>query len=166
MRSSDGRGHVLLDRRRRRSRPVNAGKRYHQPMIQLFELFALLSDDVPDFASVFGGEFHTQVAGVAESCYSFEQLGFGKGFGKSKECGPDGGGEVHLLGEPDSGIVLDDSDRFVHTSSKVESVPIQKVGTEVVYCSDAVFDRLTKNKIVSLNVLQGLSRNWDSPRRS
>ena len=118
---------VLLDRRRVRG-PMHARERDDEAMIELLELRGLLADDVADLAAVLGGQEHAHVARVRESGDALEELALGKLLGEREERGADCGCEVDLLGEADAGIVLDDSDGFMHPPREIEGLPVKEVG--------------------------------------
>ena len=52
-----------------------------------------------------------------------------------------------MLSESNPWVVFDYPDRFVHPAGKVESVPVQEVGAEIIDRRYAVLDRLPRNEV-------------------
>lgn len=84
-------------------------KTLQQPSIQAPKTLQLGFDDIPHFERVLP-DLHAEIAAVGETGNLFVELDFGEGLGEEEEGGAEGGGEVDLVGKPDSGIVVEDAD--------------------------------------------------------
>ena len=123
-------------------RPVHAGERDDQPVVELLELRALRTHDVADLTPVLRGQQHAHVAGVAQRGDAREELALRERFWQGEQRGAHRGGEVHLLRESYARVVLDDPDGLVHAPGEVERPPVEQVRAEVVHRRHAILDRL------------------------
>ena len=98
---------------------MDSGKAHHQAMVQLFELWTLLANDIANLASIFSWKNHARITCVAYACYAFEKLFFRKLRREGEKGGADGGGEVDLLRQSNPCIIFDDAEGFMHSASEV-----------------------------------------------
>lgn len=111
-----------------------------------------MRDDVGDLVEVLGAQGHARVPQVGDPGDGSVEVLFGELRGKEEQGGADGGHEVHLVGEPDAGVVAQDLDGFVEPAGEVEGVPLGKVLAQRVEVDDAVFDQCAVDRDVGVEV--------------
>ena len=100
-----------------------------------------MRDDVGDFVEILGAQGHARVPQVGDPGDGSVEVLFGELRGQEQERGADGGHEVHLVGEPDAGVVAQDLDGFVEPAGEVEGIPLGEILAQRVEVDDAVFDQ-------------------------
>jgi hypothetical protein len=106
------------------------------------ELWALLGDDVLDLAAILGRKIHPRVTSVAYVGNGFKKLGFRERGREGEESEADRRGQIDLLRKTDSGVVLYNTQRFVHPSSRIKCLPVKQIRTHSIKRGDTVFDGL------------------------